>query len=109
MNRWCLIFLKTVKADEVFVELYAAMVSVPSIGRSLLGENEYNNMKKKLLPGEQAILLAGEGRFSFKGSGYVRGGIFDRFQIIQGDTSVRFHDKYHKRLRHIFLLKARQN
>ena len=52
-------------------------------------------------PGEQAILLAGEGRFSFKGSGYVRGGIFDRFQVIQGDTSVRFHDNYHKRLRHM--------
>ena len=88
-------------ADEVFVEIYAAVVSVPSIGRSLLGENEYRNLEKKLQPGEQAILLAGEGRFSFKGSGYVRGGIFDRFQIIQGDTSVRFHDKYHKRLRNI--------
>ena len=77
-------------ADEVFVELYAAVVSIPSIGRSLLGENEYRNLKKKLKPGEQAILLAGDGRFSFKGSGYVRGGIFDRFQIVQGDTSIRF-------------------
>lgn len=87
------------KADEIFIELYAAVVSIPSIGRSLLGENEYLNLKKKLKPGEQAILLAGDGRFSFKGSGYVRGGIFDRFQIIQGDISVRFHDRYHKRLR----------
>ncbi len=85
--------------DEVFIELYAAMVSIPSIGRSLLGENEYRNLEKKLQPGEQAILLAGDGRYSFKGSGYVRGGIFDRFQVIQGDTSVRFHDRYHKRLR----------
>ena len=89
------------EADEVFVEVYAAVVSVPSIGRSLLGENEYRNLEKVLQPGEQAILLAGEGRFSFKGSGYVRGGIFDRFQVIQGDTSVRFHDRYHKRLRDI--------
>jgi len=85
--------------DEIFIELYAAVVSIPSIGRSLLGENEYKNLLKKLQPGEQAILLAGDGRFSFKGSGYVRGGIFDRFQIIQGDTSIRFHDKFHKRLR----------
>ncbi|HHJ36444.1 MAG TPA: regulatory protein NosR [Gammaproteobacteria bacterium] len=87
--------------NEVFVELYAAVVSIPSIGRSLLGESEYQNLKKKLQPGEQAIMLAGGGRFSFKGSGYVRGGIFDRFQVIQGDTSIRFHDRYHKRLRHI--------
>lgn len=89
------------EADEIFIELYAAVVSIPSIGRSLLGENEYRNLIKKLQPGEQAILLSGDGRFSFKGSGYVRGGIFDRFQIIQGDTSIRFHDRYHKRLRNI--------
>ena len=89
------------EADEIFIELYAAVVSIPSIGRSLLGENEYRNLRKKLKPGEQAILLAGDGRFSFKGSGYVRGGIFDRFQIVQGDTSIRFHDNYHKRLRRL--------
>jgi NosR/NirI family nitrous oxide reductase transcriptional regulator len=87
--------------NETFVELYAAVVSVPSIGRSLLGENEYRNLEHKLKPGEQAILLAGDGRFSFKGSGYVRGGIFDRFQVIQGDRSIRFHDRYHKRLNRI--------
>ncbi len=88
-------------ADETFVELYAAVVSIPSIGRSLLGENEYRNLIHQLQPGEQAILLAGDGRFSFKGSGYVRGGIFDRFQIIQGDSSIRFHDRFHKRLNRI--------
>lgn len=86
------------EATETFIDLYAAIVSIPSIGRSLLGENEYKNLIKKLKPGEQAILIAGDGRFSFKGSGYVRGGIFDRFQIIQEDISVRFHDRYHKRL-----------
>ena len=87
--------------EESFVELYAAVVSIPSIGRSLLGENEYRNLEQKLQPGEQAILLMGDGRFSFKGSGYVRGGIFDRFQIIQGDSSIRFHDRFHKRLNRI--------
>ena len=49
-------------------------------------------------PGEQAILIAGRGRYSFKGSGYVRGGIFDRITVIQGDRSVRFGDKQHRRL-----------
>ncbi|NNL07177.1 MAG: regulatory protein NosR [Gammaproteobacteria bacterium] len=87
------------EADDVFIELYAAVVSIPSIGRSLLGESEYRNLQKKLQPGEEAILIAGDGRYSFKGSGYVRGGIFDRFQIRQGDTSIRFHDRNHKRLR----------
>lgn len=87
--------------SESFVEIYAGLVSVPSIGRSMLGDAEYQNMQKRLEPGQQAILLAGNGRYSFKGSGYVRGGIFDRFQIIQGDTSIRFHDHSHKRLRRV--------
>jgi NosR/NirI family nitrous oxide reductase transcriptional regulator len=38
------------------------------------------------------------GRYSFKGSGYVRGGIFDRIQLVQGDLSIRFRDKDHRRL-----------
>ena len=51
--------------DQEFINLYAALVSVPSIGRSLLGEHEYRNLQKKLKPGEQAILIASNGRFSF--------------------------------------------
>ncbi len=88
-------------ADETYIDLYAGLVSIPTIGRSLLGEAEYGNLEKRLKPGEQAILLAADGRYSFKGSGYVRGGIFDRFQVIQGDRSIRFRDRYHKRLRQV--------
>lgn len=86
---------------ESFIDLYAALVSIPTIGLSLLGKAEYANLEKQLQPGQHAILLAASGRYSFKGSGYVRGGIFDRFQIIQGDNSFRFRDRTHKRLRRI--------
>lgn len=84
--------------DAEFIDLYAAVVSVPSIGRSLLGEAEFNYMQSRLKEGQQAILIAGNGIYSFKGSGYVRGGIFDRFDIIQGEHSFRFTDLEHKRL-----------
>jgi NosR/NirI family nitrous oxide reductase transcriptional regulator len=87
--------------QETFIDLYAAMVSVPAIGLSVLGEFEYRNLTKLLESGQHAIALAGNGRYSFKGSSYVRGGIFDRFQVIQGDTSIRFHDYHHKRLRRV--------
>lgn len=87
--------------DDSFIELYASLVSIPTLGKNLLGDAEYNNMKKRLQPGEEAVLLASTGLYSFKGSGYVRGGIFDRFQVLQGDNSVRFHDYNHKRLRSI--------
>ena len=89
------------RPEETYIQLFAALVSIPSIGRSLLGEAEYANLLKRLKPGEQAILLAAQGLYSFKGSGYVRGGIFDRFQVIQGDRSIRFRDRTHKRLRKV--------
>jgi len=85
-------------AEDTFIDMQLALVSVPSIGRSLLGEAEYQNLTSWLQEGEHAILVLGRGRYSFKGSGYVRGGIFDRIQLIQGDNSVRFFDKQQERL-----------
>ncbi len=84
--------------DDTFIDMHMALVSVPSIGKSLLGEAEYKNLTDWLEEGEHAILVLGRGSYSFKGSGYVRGGIFDRIQLIQGDRSVRFFDKQQRRL-----------
>ena len=84
--------------DDSFIDLYIAEVSVPSIGRSLLGEDGYSRLKARLTPGQQAILVAGSGRYSFKGSGYVRGGIFDRIELVQGDSIIRFRDRNHERV-----------
>ncbi len=84
---------------DTFIDMHMALVSVPSIGRSLLGDHEYENLVEWLDEGEHAILVLGRGKYSFKGSGYVRGGIFDRIQLIQGDNSVRFFDKQHRRVR----------
>ncbi|WP_143589742.1 NosR/NirI family protein [Thalassospira mesophila] len=84
--------------DTTFIDLYAALVSIPTIGRSLLGDAEYANLQKMLQPDQQAILIAANGEYSFKGSGYVRGGVFDRIQVTQGDSSIRFRDRHHKRL-----------
>ncbi|MCP1337835.1 NosR/NirI family protein [Futiania mangrovi] len=83
---------------DAFIDMAVAQVSVPSVGLSLLGQQEYANLEAWLQEGEHAILVAARGRYSFKGSGYVRGGIFDRIQLIQGDRSVRFFDKQHRRL-----------
>ncbi|GAA0007471.1 hypothetical protein BRDID11002_74770 [Bradyrhizobium diazoefficiens] len=49
-------------------------------------------------PGQQALVVAGAGRYSFKGAAYVRGGIFDRIELIQETNSIRFRDRDHTRL-----------
>ena len=84
--------------ETTFIEMQAALVSHPAIARSILGEGEAANLSTWLQPGEHAIVVVGRGLYSFKGSGYVRGGIFDRIVLIQDDVSVRFRDKMHKRL-----------
>lgn len=83
---------------DTFIDLYMALADVPTIGLSLLGQAEYANLQKRLKEGEHALLVMGRGRYSFKGSGYVRGGIFDRIQMIQDDISARFFDKQHNRV-----------
>jgi NosR/NirI family nitrous oxide reductase transcriptional regulator len=84
--------------DDRFIELYLAPVSVPSIGRSLLGDAAFDRLAQKLAPGKAAMLIAGDGAYSFKGSAYVRGGIFDRIELIQDGQGVRFRDRNHTRL-----------
>src|SRR6185312_360532 len=75
-----------------------ADVAVPTIGRSLLGDDGYDRLAGRLKPGQQALVVAGSGRYSFKGAAYVRGGIFDRIELIQETNSVRFRDRDHTRL-----------
>lgn len=84
--------------ETTFIEMQAALVSHPAIAQAVLGEGEAANLANWLQPGENAIVIVGRGLYSFKGSGYVRGGIFDRIVLIQDDVSVRFHDKMHKRV-----------
>lgn len=84
--------------ETTFIEMQTALVSHPAIARAILGEGEAANLTSWLKPGEHAIVVVGRGLYSFKGSGYVRGGIFDRIVLIQDDVSVRFRDKMHKRL-----------
>jgi len=84
--------------DAPFVHLYVALASAPAIGRSLLGDAEYQRLRGDLQPGQQAILVAGDGPYSFRGSGYVRGGIFDRIELIQGEASIRFRDRNYRRI-----------
>lgn len=89
-------------ACDVFIDLYYAYLNVPTIGRNLLGETQYNWLMAELKPGEHAIALLANGKYSFKGSGYVRGGIFDRIQVFQGENSISFRDRDYYRLNDVY-------
>ena len=88
----------TEAGDTDFIDLYAGLVSVPAIGQAVLYEGDNKSLEGWLAEGDNVLMLAGNGLYSFKGSGYVRGGIFDRVVLIQDDISVRFHDRDHRRI-----------
>ena len=72
--------------QTTFIDMQAALVSVPAIGKAMLGPAQEANLRSWLKEGENAIAIVGRGLYSFKGSGYVRGGIFDRIVLIHKTT-----------------------
>ncbi len=92
------LYVKPSAPEELFIDLHVTLVSLQTIGLNLLGEAEFNNMQHWLAPGQQALLIMANGSFSFRGSGFVRGGIFDRFKINQDGNSILLHDHQYRRL-----------
>ncbi|KRW65888.1 ferredoxin [Pseudomonas sp. TTU2014-105ASC] len=90
-------------AEDTFIDLYVTHLNPPTIGRNLLGENQYRFLMEELKPGEHAVAVLGSGEYSFKGSGYVRGGIFDRVQLRQFGDIISFRDLDFQRLNDIFI------
>lgn len=83
--------------NETFIDMYYAYLNSPIIGRNLLGDREYHWLMSELDEGEHAVLIMANGRYSFRGHGFVRGGIFDRFQLWQDNRGISFRDlDYHR-------------
>lgn len=76
-----------------FIELWFGDLNHPDVGISLLGENSFNNLRSQLQANEHAIfIIRTDGIESFKGSGFVRGGMYDRIQVKQDSDSYTFRD-----------------
>ncbi len=81
------------RAAEPFIELWFGDLNHPDLATNLLGELGWQNLRAQLKEGEHAIFVVRTaGTESFKGSGFVRGGIYDRVQIKQGSDSFTFRD-----------------
>lgn len=80
------------EGDGSTIELYFGYLNAPAIGKSVLGESGYTSLMSQLKPDEHAIFIIADGKESFKGSGFVRGGIYERIKIVQGLDSFVFRD-----------------
>ena len=90
-------------ADDLFIDLYAALLTPARIGGNLLGTREHQQLFSSLGANDNAILIAANGYYSFKGRQYRKTGVFDRIQIVQGEkTILLYRDMYEN----VGLLKA---
>ncbi len=77
---------------EPFVDLWYGIADAPQVGIPLLGERIWQRAMDARAPDEHLLVIFGSGTSSFKGSGFVRGGLFDRVRIEQGLRSIMFTD-----------------
>lgn len=88
--------------QDTFIDLYFTYLNPPTAGKNLLGDSEYSWLMDELKPNEHAIAVMSNGRYSFRGSGFVRGGIFDRISLSQKGADISFHDLDYYRLLDIY-------
>ncbi|MBP9714220.1 MAG: 4Fe-4S binding protein [Sterolibacterium sp.] len=79
-------------SSRPFIDMNFGYLNTPSVGRSILGDSGYTALMARLKPGEHAIFIIANGAESFKGSGFVRGGIYDRVQVNQEGDVTTFRD-----------------
>lgn len=80
------------RSDQPYIDIHFGYLNAPAVGRSVLGDKVYQSLMSRLKPGEHAIFLIANGAESFKGSGFVRGGIYDRVQVAQDMDTSTFRD-----------------
>ncbi len=81
--------------EAPFLDLALGLATPARVGRNLLGDKLYNRAMAGLAAGDQLLFVAGRGLYSFKGTAYVRSGLYDRLQLVQGDLVLQFRQADH--------------
>lgn len=81
-------------SEKPFIALWFGYLNTPDVGQAILGPANYEKLMAHLQPGEHAIfIIRTGGDESFKGSGFVRGGLYDRVQVRQEHDTFTFRDR----------------
>ena len=81
------------KTGQPFIELWFGALNSPVVGPAILGRSGWQRLMEQLKEGDNAIfVIRTAGQESFKGSGFVRGGIYDRVHVRQEGDTFTFRD-----------------
>lgn len=80
------------RPDDIVSDFYVALVSVPSIGRSLLTSASWKKLADRLEPQDHALLVAYGGRYGVIGEDFVAGTAPDRLLLRQNGLAIEMRD-----------------
>jgi NosR/NirI family transcriptional regulator, nitrous oxide reductase regulator len=80
------------RGEQPYIDIHFGYLNAPAAGRALLGDAGHARLMSRLGENDHAIFLIADGIESFKGSGFVRGGIYDRILVSQDMDTVTFRD-----------------
>jgi hypothetical protein len=78
--------------DGMFIDLYSALVSVPSIGKNLLDAASWERLSGRLEKGDHAILVMWGGRYSITPEDFKPGTSPERLSLKQGGLPIEMRD-----------------
>ncbi|WP_254684647.1 NosR/NirI family protein [Sulfitobacter sp. JL08] len=78
--------------DAPFIEVWVALADPPTIGRNILGQQQYTRAVGALGPGDVVLFVASRGLHSHRGTDWRKTGVFDRIVLVQGDRRVPITD-----------------
>ncbi len=81
---------------RTFIDLAIGLATPARIGENTLGRAPYTRLVSSIGIDDQVVLIAANGRYSFKGTEYVRSGRFDRVQIVQGARTITLSKDRHQ-------------
>jgi NosR/NirI family transcriptional regulator, nitrite reductase regulator len=84
--------------DKTFIDLWLVVATPSAIGESLLGRQVYERESARIGADDNLLLIAANGLYSFRGTGWPRSGVFDRVQIVQGGKTIRLRAADHERI-----------
>ncbi|MBP6097188.1 MAG: 4Fe-4S binding protein [Methyloversatilis sp.] len=78
--------------DGALIELYVGYLNLPAVGRTVLGDARYDDLMKKLEPGQHALWVASTGRDRLLDDSFVPGTAPPRLQLTQGGYPAEMRD-----------------
>ena len=77
---------------DVYIDMFFSYLNVPTIGKSILGDSEYQRLMNKLNANEQAIIVMSRGHNSFLAEDFIPASIPDLLILEQNGLPVEIRD-----------------